>query len=33
MQDHDEMSTNLSSNEEMCAIIARRMVLKGGAGH
>ncbi|NDF55857.1 MAG: DUF839 domain-containing protein, partial [Proteobacteria bacterium] len=32
MQDRNELSTNLSSNEEMSAIIARRMVLKGGAG-
>ena len=32
MNDRDESATNLSNNPEMGAIIARRMLLKGGAG-
>jgi len=32
MIDHDDLDTNTSSNPEMRAIIARRAVLKGGAG-
>jgi secreted PhoX family phosphatase len=32
MADHDDVVTNVSSNPDMNSIIARRMVLKGGAG-
>jgi secreted PhoX family phosphatase len=32
MSDHDDLVTNTSNNPEMSAIIARRAVLKGGAG-
>lgn len=32
MADHDDVVTNVSSNPDIQSIIARRMVLKGGAG-
>jgi secreted PhoX family phosphatase len=32
MSDHDDVVTNVSSNPDLNSIIARRMVLKGGAG-
>lgn len=32
MAEHDDVVTNISSNPDMNSIIARRMVLKGGAG-